>query len=404
MFNASVKFVSKYRLRPSIILLYVGFLTTGAMTVVLGVVLPKIAAAYHLNDSQSGTLLMTLFAGSSLGALCVRQHFQRTLVAGYLLIPVAAALFLSSPHLLAIPAIGIYGFGLGLAMTSTSMLVGGLFPRRRGAALSFLNFCWSIGATLCPLLVARLQGYLTPGVLAIAMAVIAAPFAALPLLGDLQAPERPAETGRPLDTAISTVALFGLAGFLYVGVENAVGGWLTTFTLRTVSWNYSRSSLATACFWAALLTGRGLAPVILARISETRLFQLSVFGLIAGVALLVAAHTPWLLLLAACCTGLSLAPIFPLVLSLFMARAGESKHTGWVFMVSGFGGATLPWLTGLISTQVHSLRIGLLVPLIAAFAMLLLMLRFGLARTPTAASEHASNASYPGSALSDAGS
>ncbi len=377
-------FVSKYQLRPSIVLLYLGFLTTGAMTVLLGVVLPKVAAAYHLSDSQSGTLLMTLFAGSSLGALFVRRHFQRTLSLGYLLIPAAGILLIFAPRILAIPAIFVYGLGLGLAMTSTSMLVGRLFPQKRGAALSFLNFCWSIGSTLCPLLIARVSSHLSPATLGVAAAAVAVPFASLPLLGGLQAPERTGASGRVLDTALTTVALFALAGFLYVGVENAVGGWLTTFALRTVAWGYSRSSLTTACFWGAVLAGRGLAPVVLERISETQLLRLAVLGLIAGLGLLVMAHSPWLLLSAAICSGLALAPIFPLVLSLFMARAGESKHTGWVFMISGFGGAVLPWMTGVVSTGVQSLRIGLLVPFAASLVLLVMMLRFGLARKPEA--------------------
>lgn len=376
---------TKYRLRPSIILLYLGFLGTGALTVLLGVVLPKVSSAWHLTDSQSGTLLMTLFAGSSLGALFVRRHFQRTLTYGYLLIPVSGLLLAAAPHELAVPAIFFYGLGLGLAMTSTSMVVGRLFPQKRGAALSFLNFCWSIGSTLCPLVIARVPNHLSPATLGIAVAVMALPFAALPLLGGLEAPVQPAGPGRVLDQSLRTLVIFALAGFLYVGIESAVGGWLTTFALRTVAWSYARSSLTAACFWGAVLAGRGLTPLILERVREVQLFRLAVLALMAGLGMLVAAHSAWLLLAGTVLTGLALAPIFPLVLSLFMARAGESKHTGWVFMVSGFGGAVMPWLTGVLSTGAHSLRIGLLVPFAASLVMMMLMVGFGLTRVPASA-------------------
>jgi fucose permease len=377
-----VTFASKYQLRPSVLLLYLGFLGTGALTVLLGVVLPKVAAAWHLTDSQSGMLLMTLFAGSSLGALFVRKHFQRTLSYGYLLIPAAGALLIIAPRVVAVPAIFLYGVGLGMAMTSTSMLVGRLFPQRRGAALSFLNFCWSIGSTLCPLLIARVPNQLSPATLGMAVAVTALPFAALPLLGGLQATALPVPPGRELDTSFRTLAIFALAGFLYVGVEGTVGGWLTTFALRTVAWSYARSSLAAACFWGAVLAGRGLAPLVLEKISEIRLFRLAVLALIAGLAMLVAARSPWLLLAGTLCSGLALAPIFPLVLSLFMARAGESKNTGWVFMLSGFGGAVMPWMTGILSTEAHSLRIGLLVPFAGSLMLLCMMLWLGLTKIP----------------------
>jgi fucose permease len=55
-----------------------------------------------------------------------------------------------------------------------------------------------------------------------------------------------------------------------------------------------------------------------------------------------------------------------------------------MFNLAGLGGATLPWLVGFTSTRANSLRIGLLVPLLGAIAMLIL--NFLLARkTPARA-------------------
>jgi len=63
------------------------------------------------------------------------------------------------------------------------------------------------------------------------------------------------------------------------------------------------------------------------------------------------------------------------MLSLFMAKAGQPRNSGWVFAVAGFGGAVLSWLTGIVSTSAGSLRIGLLVPAGAALLLLLLASR-----------------------------
>jgi fucose permease len=382
LFNFRVASLLKYRPRLPIFLLYLGFLSTGAMTVLLGAVLPRIAAEFHLTDSQSGTLLLTLFAGSSSGALFVRRRFPRTLAIGYLLIPVAGAMLVAAPRQMGIAAIAIYGVGLGMAMTSTSLLVGRMYPERRGAALSFLNFCWSIGSTLCPLALAKIHGHVTAAGLGIAVALISGPFAVLPLLERFEAPPQVRGRMRVLDTAISTVVIFAIAGFLYVGIETDVGNWMTTFGLRAVDWSFTSSSLATACFWGALLAGRGVAPVLLNHMTDARLFRLSVFSLVAGVVMLVWAHSPWLLLAGAVWTGFSLGPIYPLVLALFMERAGESKHTGWVFTVSGFGGAILPWITGIVSSSAHSLRLGLMVPAAGAVLLVVLTLGFGLSSVP----------------------
>jgi fucose permease len=65
--------------------------------------------------------------------------------------------------------------------------------------------------------------------------------------------------------------------------------------------------------------------------------------------------------------------LFPLILALFLAEIGGSNNAGWVFAVAGMGGAVLSWLTGIVSSDTGSLRIGLMVPGSAALLMLLMM-------------------------------
>ena len=94
---------------------------------------------------------------------------------------------------------------------------------------------------------------------------------------------------------------------------------------------------------------------------------------IAGVLLLLSAHRPLTILAGSALTGLALAPLFPLILALFLEEIGGSRNAGWVFAVAGLGGAVLSWLTGTISSGTGSLRIGLLVPGAAALLMLLMI-------------------------------
>ena len=87
------------------------------------------------------------------------------------------------------------------------------------------------------------------------------------------------------------------------------------------------------------------------------------------------AHRPLTILAGSAFTGLALAPLFPLILALFLEEIGGSRNAGWVFAVAGLGGAVLSWLTGWISTGTGSLRSGLLVPGAAALLMLMLSSR-----------------------------
>jgi fucose permease len=59
-------------------------------------------------------------------------------------------------------------------------------------------------------------------------------------------------------------------------------------------------------------------------------------------------------------------------MSFLIARTGNHPRLGALFATASFGGATLPWITGIVSTRFQSLRAGLLVPAVSAVALLLL--------------------------------
>ena len=227
----------------------------------------------------------------------------------------------------------------------------------------------------CPLLAAQFLRHATAGAAFGLIGLIALPFALLPLLADRSDLDASTSPG-PAPTGIreaTTILYFALLAFLYVGIEASVGNWMSTYATRTTAWTFSGSTVAVAVFWAALLLGRATTPAILARMPERRLYRASVVATIAGVLLLLAAHSPLTILAGSALTGFALAPLFPLILALFLAEIGGSSNAGWVFATAGMGGAVLSWLTGIISTGTGSLRVGLLVPGAAALLMLLLI-------------------------------
>jgi fucose permease len=226
----------------------------------------------------------------------------------------------------------------------------------------------------CPLLAAQFLRHATGGAAFALVGLLALPFILLPLLADRSELNDSTSLGQT-PTGIreaTTILYFAVLAFLYVGIEASVGNWMSTYATRTIAWTFAGSTLAVAFFWAALLFGRAITPAMLTWLPERRLYRASVVGTIAAVSLLLAAHSPLTLLVGAALTGLALAPMFPLILALFLAEIGGSRNAGWVFAVAGLGGAVLSWLTGIVSTGTGSLRIGLLVPGAAALLMLVM--------------------------------
>lgn len=355
-------------------LLHLGFALTGVGTVLLGCILPRLAAQWHLRDKDAGLLLLVQFAASASGALLVRRNLWKTLAIGYALFSAGGAgIFVLQQK--SLPAFAVLGLGMGLAMTSTNMLTGRRHPERMGAALALLNFSWSAGSVACPLLAGWFLRHF-PGRDAFgAVGMLALPFALLPLLANRTdfvavADAKPAPTGMREAT---TIIYFAALAFLYVGIEASVGNWMSTYATRTTAWTFAGSTVAVAVFWAAILLGRATTPAILAWMPELRLYRTAVAATAGGVGLLLLAHARGSLLAGSAVTGLALAPVFPLILALFLREIGGSRNAGWVFAVAGLGGAVLSWLTGVVSTGTGSLRIGLLVPEAAALLMLALI-------------------------------
>jgi fucose permease len=125
-------------------------------------------------------------------------------------------------------------------------------------------------------------------------------------------------------------------------------------------------------FWIALLSGRAIAPAVLRWISEAKLFTASLVVAFTSVGMLLLSQNPVPILLSAAFTGLALGPIYPLCLARALTAMKDSPKTKWVFAVAGLGGAFLPWMTGKLSAHTASLRVGLLVPVFALAAMMIL--------------------------------
>lgn len=356
--------------------LHFGFVLTGIGTTLLGCILPVLSSIWSLNDSRTGFLLAAQFAGSSCGALLVRSRLYVTILQGYLLMVVGGiSIALSHSHFAA-PLFFVFGLGMGMAMTATSMLVARICSATRGASLSLLNASWGLGAVLCPIIVTIWEHHHSSTSLFFAMAFASA--LAIILLG-LQYPHlsKWSDDFTGIQSSRAKLALLvplGLFAFLYVGVEASVSSWMMTYIHRFPFSAAVIAPTATSFFWIALLVGRTAAPAILKRISESRLLTISLSLLLVSNVLLLLSFTSATGVISATLAGLMLAPIFPLCLSRVLAITSRPSESRWVFAISGLGGAVLPWMTGQFAAIGGSLRIGLIVPLLASCLMLFLHL------------------------------
>lgn len=368
------------------------FVAAGVATVMLGPLLPALIQRWHIQDAQAGTLFTASFVGQFCGAWFATRNLRASVLCGSAITAAGCAAMAWSNFELAHIALFCVGLGLGAGLTAGNVIAGTAVPAARARLIALLNVAWGLGAIACPVLV-RLSAPRGIQVFFYASAICLAVTSLISLaIPTPLRPKMPAETNlQPASQPSSTrprmplpplpLFSFGVAIFLYVGVENSLGGWLPSYAVRTDP-SLHASSIA-VCFWIAELTGRILVTALMAVLGEAILYRVCLALLVlTQVALCATAQISSAgVITLTVLVALSLAPLYPLIVSFLLARTGNHARLGALFATASFGGATLPWLTGVFSTQFHGLRAGLLIP--AAGTALLLFLSTMLTAKPS---------------------
>ncbi len=359
---------------PSLRLMNAVFLLAGFATFLLGPLLPLLTTKWSLSDQQAGLLLLAQFTGATLGGATVSKRLPKAFLLGAAAAALGFFAFANAPGLpLACAALLIAGFGVGRIIASVNIIAGDRYTQHRGSALARLNIAFSLGCLLSPLLAA----WLTPRfALNHLLDLFAALFAAisLALWQELRQPA-PQEAALLPATATrlfsSIFLLFASILFLYGALETCLSAWLTTYALRYGDTSLVLSQYTLVLLLCGLTAGRYLSSHLLKRIPEATLLRIALGFTITIAAALATAHTAPVIATLAVALGICLAPIFPAAFALYMAVRPTPRQAGLVLAASGLGAASIPWLMGVVSTQTHSLRLALTLPILTAAALLL---------------------------------
>jgi fucose permease len=406
--------------------LYLGFAMTGVGAAMPGALLPLLLPRWNLGDARGGLLLFCYFLANTAGALASRGAMNRSLARGALLTAAGAVWLGVASRAWGFGAMAVYGLGLGIAMTSTSLLVSRRFATERRVEMMRLNLLWAAGACAGPWLglggrALRAGGdSLRPLHVLLGLAAFFAAWAAWSWMAegfratDADVVEAPHELPHPLQVsalrrddeavppAVEMTELWNgrealprsertglgmrhrwallaiplpllVLVFCATGVESSTGGWLAAYAHRLGESAGTTIGAATA-FWLGLLTSRVVHSVRWAkRWSERLVLRMSTALMVAGLTVLVACPALGLVsgaggvsaVMAALAVGFGAGPVYPLLLAMVLHR----RETRGIFVLAGCGAAALPLMTGAVSGWAHSLAAGLGAPLAAAAVM-----------------------------------
>jgi FHS family glucose/mannose:H+ symporter-like MFS transporter len=379
--------------RTLLALLFAGFVLTGVATVIIGPLLPVFIQKWSLDDKQAGFFFTVQFMSSMAGvglssALSSLRGYRPALLLGYLLMGSGLAALNTGSYTITLLATAMYGCGYGLVVPGTNLLVAEAGGTRSASLLNLLNFAWGIGAVACsPMIWLALKHDQLPRLLAglavfggvMVLGLVLAPFGMEKHGVSVDAPERATASTGPA-VAIALGALF----FIYVAMETSIGGWAAEHAKRLAKGTSNITTLAPMFFYAGLMFGRAVAPLVLLRLKERPVVLGALSLTAAGCATMITSSTLAVAITGVFFAGLGCASIYPIYIAWLSRWYGKrAKRVGGIFFaLASLGGAIGPWLVGFVSKLSGVLRMGLLVPLLSAVIMICLVL---LLRRQTAA-------------------
>ena len=386
------------------VLLHIIFFLSGVTAVLIGQVLPIMAAHFKLTDLQVGFFFPSQFAGSLFGSFATnkfgkRNNYVAATIIGAIAMALGVLLLNANSFEICIVGFFVNGIGIGLTLPAINMMIIEINPDRTAPALSILNLCWGLGAIICKPFV---DLFSTSESIGLTTMILAVPLLAAGILlrnasprprheekklKDISPEDEPPIWRMPIAWAI---AFFN---FIHVGFESGMGGWLTTYTGRVEGEPAFHWLSPTLLYFLFFVIGRGVAPILFRFLNENKMLFLGLGIMLAGISLILWAETVIALSIGAVVAGFGTSWIFPTNVSRFSKTFGPAANRRAVplFMAGTLGAATVTWLIGYLSEKTGDLRSGMFV--LALSVAILLILQTGLGIWGRRGQTHAPNSS-----------
>ena len=356
-----------------ILLVFLAFISLGLPDGLLGVAWPSIRTNFNipldnlgmlLFAATSGYMLSSFFSGKIIshlgvgGVLALSCGLTGLGLIGYTLVPVWGLMV----------ALGVVaGLGAGAIDSGLNTYVAANFKE---SLMQWMHACYGIGITLGPIIMTTglslfnswRVGYILVGSAQLLLALSflftikmwqhqAAPVATV------EASKQITDYRTPIFETLRQPAVWlsFLLFFIYTGSESALGTWV--YTLLTESRHIAPkiAGYLASSYWITFTIGRILAGMYTKRIKLTSLLLLSIGGAFAGTLLLLLNLSNTASIIGVAFIGLSIAPVFPGLVSDTASRVGPRHASNTIGMQmggAGLGAAAIPTLIGILAQNI----------------------------------------------------
>ena len=351
----------------------------------LGTSLPSVRSFIGTDIERASMLTAFLQLGFAItniagGILSDRMDRERVLLSGCFCTGSAALLFGLWPgYLFNLLVTTCMGIGTGLVQSGSNALLVGLYPDRKGAILNLHHTLFAVGSLIGPLIMGNLithqiRWQLGFGALGLVFWSLSLFFSFARGGGTESSSKTSLAQVRDLLRERDFIVLL-LVCFLAIGAQFALLFFAVTFLKEAKGFSIGVASICLSVYLILLGVGRLTCSWLSLRLrSSTIILTLLVFFLITLI--VTWRGEGWVAAVALTLSGLACSGIFPSLLALtgtlFYKVTGSAL--GILAMMSGLGGMSVCWVTGLIS-QRTTLTVGFVTFAISSLISLVL---FGL--------------------------
>ncbi len=336
--------------------IYFAFFASGAMSTLLGAILPEMGEAYNLDYAYRGVLLSAhqignlsaVIAAGFIPYLIGRK--RSTFILGLGIVIGLLLMTLTGNPLLLFLAFALTGIGRGTMSNITNVVVGEC-AENNAAGLNLLHASFAVGAFLSPFIaiaVIPASWKIAPWISAALMLLTL-----LLLLGKGLSSERmKKEKGegtipRSLQYWLNTFILF-----FYLCGEASLIGWLVTYFQDANIFPDAISTAMQSFLWIMILIGRLSCAVISTHMNKNTLILILGLLMTGFFILMIAAPTPFVAALAVFLVGVSMSGIYPTTLSTMEKKYSSSTvATGLCIGTATVGAILMPAVVGAVAER-----------------------------------------------------
>jgi predicted MFS family arabinose efflux permease len=323
---------------PAIVTLYLAAVAQGLTLVSFPASSVLLTQTHGFTAAQYGAIFLPQVAAAVLGALAGGSVAARIGLAPLLRIALAVnalsqLLLLGSAGLAPQPALIVImlgtaslGAGFGLSGAPLNGLPPRYFPRHGATAIVAMHTCLGLGLALGPI-AANLYidaGHWSGFPLSLALLTLALACAPLrdpaPAAASAPTPGAAAASAELRPTRTTTFWLYLAIAVLYAFAEGTFSNWTVLYLQEAKRLPQSVASGALSAFWAAMVTGRLLASLLVLRVAAARIWLSLPLLMVVAFLLLPFAHTPALGIGLFALAGLACSAFFPLSVGIASER------------------------------------------------------------------------------------